>query len=396
MTFVAPFSFPPSPAKTRAMDMHGFNGAAAGRDGFLAPFLATGWTAVEPAILQPADVFLDLGGEDLAKRLYLTSDASGRDLCLRPELTIPICLDHIAGGDPARRADYAGYGRVFRHRPEGSGEFWQGSVESIGRTDTAAADADVLAAARDCAARHGLSAPAIRLGDTGLFRAALAALELPAMWRRRLSRAFGRGGLAGRPLGPLVATAQAPEAARAGVLAALSNTDRAGARALVEDLLGIGGLSAVGGRTVTEIADRFLEQADLAAEAPRAMAKLSVLEALLAVSVPADRAVDAVAAALAPLGDAARTPLAVLDARHAAFRAAGLDLSTMRFEAAFGRRLDYYTGLVFEFTDPARPEAPQAVGGGRYDALLALIGAPAPVPAIGFAVWPERLPGGLV
>jgi ATP phosphoribosyltransferase regulatory subunit len=375
------------------MDMHGFHDVAAGRDRFLAPFLASGFTAVEPAILQPADVFLDLGGEDLAKRLFLTSDASGRDLCLRPELTIPICLDHIAGGEPARRADYACYGRVFRHRPEGSGEFWQGGVESIGRADTAGADADVLAAARDCASRHGLPAPAIRIGDTGLFRAALAALELPAMWRRRLSRAFGRGGLAGRPLAPLVEATQAPEAARAGVLAALSGTDRAGARALVADLLSIGGLSAVGGRTVGEIADRFLEQADLAAQGPAARGKLPVLEALLAVSVPADRAVDAVAAALAPLGAAAEAPLAALDARHRAFRAAGLDLASMRFEAAFGRRLDYYTGLVFELSDPTRPEAPAAIGGGRYDALLALIGAPAPVPAIGFAAWPERMPG---
>jgi ATP phosphoribosyltransferase regulatory subunit HisZ len=33
------------------------------RDAFLAPLVAAGYRPVEPAILQPADVFLDLSGE---------------------------------------------------------------------------------------------------------------------------------------------------------------------------------------------------------------------------------------------------------------------------------------------------------------------------------------------
>jgi ATP phosphoribosyltransferase regulatory subunit len=31
------------------------------------------------------------------------------------------------------------------------------------------------------------------------------------------------------------------------------------------------------------------------------------------------------------------------------------------------------------------------VAGGRYDGLLTRLGAPAPIPAVGFAVWVERL-----
>jgi ATP phosphoribosyltransferase regulatory subunit len=58
----------------------------------------------------------------------------------------------------------------------------------------------------------------------------------------------------------------------------------------------------------------------------------------------------------------------------------------MRFEAAFGRPLDYYTGLVFEVFDGATPVA----GGGRYDRLLEMLGAPAPVPAVGFTIRLDR------
>ena len=64
-------------------------------------------------------------------------------------------------------------------------------------------------------------------------------------------------------------------------------------------------------------------------------------------------------------------------------------LDAIRYDAAFGRPLDYYTGLVFEITaaDAARPLA----GGGRYDRLLTLLGAKTPIPGVGFSVWLDRI-----
>src|SRR5262249_56188236 len=50
-----------------------------------------------------------------------------------------------------------------------------------------------------------------------------------------------------------------------GVLAALAGSDPKGAHALVTDLLSIAGITAVGGRSVGEIAEHFLEQAALGA-----------------------------------------------------------------------------------------------------------------------------------
>jgi ATP phosphoribosyltransferase regulatory subunit len=62
---------------------------------------------------------------------------------------------------------------------------------------------------------------------------------------------------------------------------------------------------------------------------------------------------------------------------------------TIRFAGGFGRPLDYYTGLVFQIA-AAGSDAPVA-GGGRYDRLMEMLGAPAPVPAIGFAIRLDRL-----
>ena len=69
----------------------------------------------------------------------------------------------------------------------------------------------------------------------------------------------------------------------------------------------------------------------------------------------------------------------------------GIDLDHVHFAADFGRRLDYYTGFVFEIHDAARAGLAQIVGGGRYDNLVGLIGAGEAVPAVGFSIWLDRV-----
>jgi ATP phosphoribosyltransferase regulatory subunit len=59
-------------------------------------FATTSSEAVNIPILQPADPFLDMAGEDLRSRIFLTENEIGDSLCLRPEFTIPVCRNHIA------------------------------------------------------------------------------------------------------------------------------------------------------------------------------------------------------------------------------------------------------------------------------------------------------------
>jgi ATP phosphoribosyltransferase regulatory subunit len=68
-----------------------------------------------------------------------------------------------------------------------------------------------------------------------------------------------------------------------------------------------------------------------------------------------------------------------------------IDLNRVKFSTAFGRALDYYTGLVFEFRTPRIHALGPLVGGGRYDGLLTALGAPQPVPAVGCAMFVERM-----
>jgi ATP phosphoribosyltransferase regulatory subunit len=83
--------------------------------------------------------------------------------------------------------------------------------------------------------------------------------------------------------------------------------------------------------------------------------------------------------------------LDLFESRTGFLAAQGIEVARIAFSTAFGRGLDYYTGFVFELHDPQQRVERQLVAGGRYDGLLGRLGAAEPIPAVGFAVWIERL-----
>ncbi|RIK97353.1 MAG: ATP phosphoribosyltransferase regulatory subunit [Proteobacteria bacterium] len=362
-------------------------GSAAWASAFLTAFVEAGYTHARPAILQPAEPFLDLSGEGIRKSLYLTSDPGGDDLCLRPDLTIPVARDYLASPQAGKPAGFCYLGPVFRYRGSRPREFLQAGVESFGRSDRSAADAEMLALARDAAAAVGTGDIEIRTGDVGLFMALIDALNLYPVWKRRLIKDFNRKRTLARDLETVTLAHGNGAGEYEGVLAALAGSDRKAALALVTDLLSIAGTAQVGGRSIGEIADRFLEQATLKGGAlPRDA--LQAIRSFLAISGTPD---EALAEMRVLAADSKLDLTAALDAFEDRIRlmsARGIDVDTVQFSTAFGRGLDYYTGFEFEIVRPGNGTEP-LMAGGRYDGLMSRLGAGSPIPAVGFSVWIE-------
>ena len=360
-------------------------------DALVSAFERAGYARVAPAILQPAEPFLDLSGEDIRKRMYLTSDPQGRELCLRPDLTIPVSRDYLASSEAGKPRGFCYLGPVFRHRGDGGGEFLQAGIESFGREDIAAADAEMLALGLQATAHYGLAAPNIRMGDVALFCALVAVLDLAPAWKRRLIKDFNHKTSLAQDLDRLSVGAANARPEYQGVLAALVGADPKGAHALVTDLLSIAGITAVGGRSVSEIADHFLEQAALGAQPSLPRHTRALIETFLAIAGDP----HAAAAKLKAFAREAKIGLdgaiELFESRTRALAQSGIDVSTVHFSTAFGRGLDYYTGFVFELYAPRAQTSEPLVAGGRYDGLLSRLGSARPISAVGFAVWLERL-----
>ncbi|WP_136659588.1 ATP phosphoribosyltransferase regulatory subunit [Nitratireductor sp. XY-223] len=355
-------------------------------DDILSLFSQRSTQTVDIPVIQPADPFLDMAGEDLRRRIFLTESETGQSLCLRPEFTIPVCLRHIelASGTPQR---YAYLGQVFRQRRDGGNEFFQAGIEDLGNADTAAADAAAIMDAGDTlSVLLPGTALATTIGDQTVFEAVVAALGLPDGWQTRLIRAFGDQDqldalLAGLSQPPIDVPGLDDEAA-----ALLATGDEAGLAALIDTRMTATGYLSNASRTPAEIAGRLIEKARLSSAHLDAKA-LDVLKTFLALNAPLADAPGALAAFARIAGIDISAALAGFDERVAALKDIGFDASTARYRAAFGRPLDYYTGLVFEVT----AQGSVLAGGGRFDRLLTLLGARTAIPAVGFSLWLDRI-----
>ena len=344
-----------------------------------------GAARIDVSVLQPADPFLDTAGEELRRRIFLTQSETGQTLCLRPEFTIPVCLAHLQAGPGTARHSYVG--SVFRQRRAGGNEFLQAGIEDIGDTDTMTADARAMADAAMMLDRLGVPASATGtvMGDQTVFDAVLDALGLPSGWRLRLTQAFGSDEALNATLDRLARPAPTPSMPDAIAAPAEAGDEPALVKAVTAEME-MAGLPASGGRTAQDIAGRLLSRITEARRTvdPR---QLDYLRAFLGIDVP----LPAARAALEDFAGFASIDIASalkgFDGRLEAMRASGLPVETIAYQARFGRQLDYYTGLVFE----VRANGKVLAGGGRYDGLMTLLGAPAPVPAIGFSVWLDRV-----
>ena len=359
-------------------------------------FRRAGYEQVAPSIIQPADIFLDQIGESIRSRTYVFTDLAGDELCLRPDLTVPVSRlyleRHPKADTPAR---YCYNGPAFRFQPQGDNqahprEFRQAGIECFGESDKERADVEIVLLAVEAVRRAGLRNFRLRFGDIALFYALLDALALPERWRLKLRHYFWRPPAFHALLARLARgerpNGDGPLMALADGLAGLSAEQ---AEERVAAYLEGRGLPLSGNRSLSEIAARLLDHAaDLKAD-PLRKEVATVIDYYLAVSGPPKEAANRIAMIANGAGIDLGPALYAYTRRFERLEEGGVDLGQAIFATEFGRNLEYYSGLVFQIEAAGVDEA--IAGGGRYDGLLSYLGAPRDVPAIGSAIHTERL-----
>jgi len=352
----------------------------------MAHFVRAGYERVAPAFIQPASLFLDRIGETLRARTYVFTDPDGEELCLRPDLTIPVARVFLERPDAGPVAKYCYNGPAFRIQegkpdPLRPREFRQAGIEYFG-SRSQDADLEVLALTIDAVRRGGVKVFTVRAGHIGIFTALLNALAIPPRWRERLARAFWRPHAFARELAALAKS-------QAGSQIPLPLAALTGDKLL--DNLDASGIPFIGLRRPSEIVQRLKDRAADANERPLPAETVQLLEDYLHIGGEVQDA---------------------LGAMEALFGKAGLDLSeaiteartvfqgmrslagpaSIVFDADYGRHFEYYTGMVFQVEAGGADIAGQIAGGGRYDGLIrALSGGHHDVPAVGAAIHTERL-----
>ncbi|WP_297692326.1 ATP phosphoribosyltransferase regulatory subunit [Phenylobacterium sp.] len=347
----------------------------------------------EPAdapLLQPLGLLLDLAGEAMRARLFVVQAEGGAEMCLRPDFTVAVARQHIERGALSGRYYYEG--AAFRaapgsDRPE---EFLQMGVEVFAPAEgsPARADAEIAQIAWQAARAGGRGDLTLWLGDVGLFGPFIDSLGMSGALAGRLKRVAGRPRLLAAELARAGRESAAPGAE--GALAArLAGLPQAEAAALLEEVWSLAGIEPVGGRGPGEIAALLVRKADAARAAALKADQAGAISAFMAIS-------DAPEPALAKVRALAGRKAGMLDAALETWRARLERLAQvapadhMRFAPALGHAFDYYDGLTFEVRSAALGEDRPIAVGGRYDSLLARLGARADAGAVGCVVRPWR------
>ncbi|WP_439122353.1 ATP phosphoribosyltransferase regulatory subunit [Marivita sp.] len=335
-------------------------------------FVASGAARVETDILLPAEVLLDLYGEDIRGRAYVTSDPERGEMMLRPDFTVPVVQYHMAGdGSPA---SYTYFGEVFRKQedhPERRSEFMQVGYEEFGGSDSAVSDAAVFGEFSKVLAPLGLRAAT---GDIGILIAMVAGLRTTEDRRTALMRHIWRPGRFTALVKRFAGLTPEP-ASRTALLASDAPLDAVGV------MIGLRGESEITGRIDALRSD--------AAQAPMSAEEVDLISAVLAVSETCPNALE-------HLRDIAVDMPGLLpaldrfEARCDAMAKRGVDVDALAFEASYGRTsMEYYDGFVFGFYSEARPDLPPVATGGRYDALTRRLGQGREIPAVGGVIRPD-------
>jgi ATP phosphoribosyltransferase regulatory subunit len=329
---------------------------------------------IDPPVIQPLDLLLDLSGEAMRERLFVVQGEDGAEACLRPDFTIPVARHLVDRGTLSGRWYYQG--QAFRIAPRGAeashpSEFLQIGIEAFGGPDDELAAAEIATRAWEAASAGGRSDLSLRIGDVSFFRAFLSDIGVPAIAAGRLQRAFTRP------------NRLRAEIARAGRVA--QGLPAAVSAAEIERRWTAGGLEQTGGRTAQEISDRLAFRAREAAEPCLTDAQAEKIEQYLAIS---DRPLEALSRIrLLGAGSAFETEsrwwsLLIGDL-------SGIPNDKINFDAGFGGPFSYYDGFVFEIVSADLGRDAAVAAGGRYDALAAqLLGRP--IAAAGCMVRPAR------
>lgn len=340
-------------------------------------FQTWGAVPVEAAVLQPAETLLDLYGEDIRARAYVTQDPLQGEMMLRPDFTVPVVQAHMAGGaEPAR---YCYLGEVFRKQEGASSkasEYLQVGYEVFDRDQPLRADAEVFALFSRMLAGKGLRAAT---GDIGILIAAAKGLPTSDTRKAALMRHLWRPGRFRALLERFAGRAPLPKG-REALLERLAKGDKVESPA-----------PQIGLRSRAEIEARMTKLSEDAATAPIPAAVVDALEALLKVADKAPKALVAMRALAADMPWIAPS-LDLFEQRLQVLAAHGVAVDDLDFEASYGRTtLEYYDGFVFGFYAEARPDLAPVATGGRYDALTTVLGQGRSIPAVGGVIRPALL-----
>ena len=132
-------------------------------------------------------------GENFRKLIFSFNDNSGKELCLRPDLTIASCLRYLENNLKGKEKIFYS-GEAYRKSPNIKDAIIRNQIgfEIIGSKDEKKDDKQIVETSLKSLSKFNYSSGNLVIGNVEIFKLLLNKLDIPKRWRLRLQRHFWR------------------------------------------------------------------------------------------------------------------------------------------------------------------------------------------------------------
>ena len=339
-------------------------------DSILKTVKSNGFKYIElPSVIE-ANHIVQRSGESFRKFIFSFTDQGGNELCLRPDLTIVSCLRYLENNLKGKEKIFYN-GQAYRKSENKKDSIVRNQVgfEIIGSRNEKNDDKEIINTSLKSLKNFNYSSGEITIGNVEIFNLLISKLDIPKRWKLRLSRHFWREDYFNDLLKRLETNSD--------VDPTIVEIDKKRYFRMLKDDQS----TIIANRTINEILSRF----DKKIKDPRRPSKgrniSKIIKEFLKIKCPINNA----AKVLNKFFKKYRINLLV-DQRYFPISKNKINKLNVTFSAAFGRQLEYYTGMVFKIDIKFKSKIINCCNGGRYDKLISDLGSKKQTPAVGAAL----------
>ena len=327
-------------------------------------FKKKGFNFIDLDIVIDTDLLTQRSGEAFKKYALNFKDKLGKEISLRPDLTIATAIQYIQRKKKGtEKLSY--FGSAFRLNKKGELKvFDQIGCEIINSKSAP----EFLILSTILSVFNKLKKNQIILNDIGLFKNLVNSLNLPQRWKLRLIRHYSRKEYFDELLDRLDTNYD------------LDNEKIKIDHNRLEDLKKMDANKVIGGRTVTEIIERFEKKIKDPRDNFNGSRSVKIIKDFLKLKLPLKKTEDVIKKFIK------KNDLKIKNLNQFLLKLNNLNkkLGTKQdaiFDPKFGRETQYYTGLVFSIFKQNK----ELARGGEYNNLIKTLGGKQ-TPAFGAAI----------
>ena len=322
-----------------------------------------------PSVIETNHI-VQRSGESFRKFIFSFTDQTGNELCLRPDLTIASCLRYLDNNLNGKEKIFYS-GQAYRNSQNKKDSIIRDQVgfEIIGSKDEKNDDKEIINTSLKSLKNFKYSSGIITIGNVEIFNLLISKLDIPKRWKLRLSRHFWREKYFNDLLKRLESNSD--------VDPTIVEVDKRRYLKMLKDKQ----TSVIASRTIKEILERFDKKIKDPRRTSRGRNISRIIKDFLKIKCPINKA----ASKLNKFFKKNKINL-IVDQKYFPISKNKISKLNVVFSTAFGRQLEYYTGMVFKIDIKLKSKIINCCNGGRYDKLISDLGSKKQVPAVGAAL----------